>query len=286
VELDASGVVKRRYYPDAEEQTEFGATAWVFYNRDHLGSVRELIDDNQNVVARYDYDLWGKRSANEISGSGARETDIGFTGLPLHQGTSLCFAPYRAYDPELGRWINRDPIGERGGLNLYSYVGNSPVTLVDPLGLELLFPEGFDPKPTYDYLEKSPTAKRYLDWARSKDSPPIHVDLKDTIDEKTNQCHFGQEPHISWNPKMELVYGGGVKPISPALGFAHEVIHAYHLVKDPKSYLQRKADTKSVDRKWTNAEEKATIETENQIAHELGETERHTHRGGKFQRCK
>ena len=41
----------------------------------------------------------------------------------------------RPYDPNLGRWIQRDPISERGGLNLYGYVGNNPVKRVDPLGL-------------------------------------------------------------------------------------------------------------------------------------------------------
>ncbi len=42
--------------------------------------------------------------------------------------------PYRFYNPETGRWLNRDPIGENGGPNLYGYVGNDPVNKVDPLG--------------------------------------------------------------------------------------------------------------------------------------------------------
>jgi uncharacterized protein RhaS with RHS repeats len=42
---------------------------------------------------------------------------------------------YRAYNPELGRWISRDPIGEKAGVNLYQDVQNDPINRVDPLGL-------------------------------------------------------------------------------------------------------------------------------------------------------
>jgi len=39
------------------------------------------------------------------------------------------------YDPTVGRWLSRDPIGEEGGINLYGYVFNNPIRLIDPLGL-------------------------------------------------------------------------------------------------------------------------------------------------------
>jgi RHS repeat-associated protein len=42
---------------------------------------------------------------------------------------------YRFYSPELGRWLSRDPIEEVGGLNLYAFVSNNPVDLLDMLGL-------------------------------------------------------------------------------------------------------------------------------------------------------
>ncbi len=43
---------------------------------------------------------------------------------------------FRYYSPELGRWLNRDPIGERGGVNLYGFVNNDGINLTDILGLK------------------------------------------------------------------------------------------------------------------------------------------------------
>jgi RHS repeat-associated protein len=66
---------------------------------------------------------------------GTTPTDFNFTGLYRHAKSSLDLATFRAYDPDFGRWLNRDPIAERGGLNLYDYVGNSPIANVDLSGL-------------------------------------------------------------------------------------------------------------------------------------------------------
>ncbi len=59
--------------------------------------------------------------------AGVREWDNAGFGMSLYG--------YRFYNPDLGRWVNRDPIGERGGVNVYGFVGNEPVTGIDYLGL-------------------------------------------------------------------------------------------------------------------------------------------------------
>jgi RHS repeat-associated protein len=61
--------------------------------------------------------------------------DFAFTGHYYHARSGLYFTMYRAYNPSLGRWLSRDPIGEAGGVNLYGYVGNNAVNSVDSLGL-------------------------------------------------------------------------------------------------------------------------------------------------------
>ena len=120
-----------------------------YYTRDHLGSIREMIDTNGVIVARYDYDPLGRRTKLP---SGAPDADFGFTGDYYHQPSGLCLAPYREYAPGLGRWLSRDPIGERGGTNLYVYVRNNPIMLIDPLGLT-----DFNALQTQNYLNQAYT---------------------------------------------------------------------------------------------------------------------------------
>jgi RHS repeat-associated protein len=114
------------------------------YIRDHLGSVRAVTDEDGEVVARYDYDPYGKRRLVWHSGEVDPltylpiEFDFGFTGHLHHGRSGLYFAPLRAYDPELGRWLSRDPIDMAGGINLCEYVGGDPVNAVDPWGLDVI----------------------------------------------------------------------------------------------------------------------------------------------------
>jgi RHS repeat-associated protein len=75
----------------------------------------------------------------------ALQPDFAYTGLFYHQRSGLYFAQARAYDSGLKRWLNRDPIGEQGGINLYGYVANRPTIATDPTGLDSGTPA--QPKP-------------------------------------------------------------------------------------------------------------------------------------------
>jgi RHS repeat-associated protein len=127
-ERDAAGNVMRRFYPQGEQA---GSTKF-YYTKDHLGSIREVMGANGTVVSSSRYDAWGVRTT-----VGAQDAaSFGFTGHLEYKELGLVFTLYRAYDPATGRWLSRDPIGENGGINLYGYVANNPINLIDPWGLD------------------------------------------------------------------------------------------------------------------------------------------------------
>ncbi|MBX7223798.1 MAG: hypothetical protein K1Y36_28040 [Blastocatellia bacterium] len=119
--------VTKRYFPQG---VQAGGTPY-YYTRDHLGSIREGLDQTGTVVARYDYDAWGRQT--KLSGS--LDADFGYAGYWNHKPSGLNLTWYRAYDPNLARWLSRDPLGEMGGINQYDYVMNEPTFKTDPTGL-------------------------------------------------------------------------------------------------------------------------------------------------------
>ncbi|MEX2577836.1 MAG: RHS repeat-associated core domain-containing protein [Verrucomicrobiales bacterium] len=97
------------------------------------------MDATAQVVERYRFGAFGLRTVMTPGWSTRASSDYGFEFA--HHGqfedpeTGYHDYSYRCYSPGLGRWLSRDPIGERGGFNLYASTGNSPVNALDWLGL-------------------------------------------------------------------------------------------------------------------------------------------------------
>lgn len=102
------------------------------------GNVTALINGSQSVVSTYTYDPFG----NLNSGTGSLDQPFKFSTKPYDEETGLSYYGYRFYMPAIGKWMTKDPLGERGGINLYGFVRNNPINRIDPLGLDSSCDEG------------------------------------------------------------------------------------------------------------------------------------------------
>ena len=106
-----------------------------YYHSDANKNVTELSDENGEVVAHYEYSPFG--SLTKTTGAYTTSNPFRFSSEYFDEETGLVYYNYRYYNPELGRWISRDPIEEQGGFNLYGMIGNNPLHGWDKLGKEL-----------------------------------------------------------------------------------------------------------------------------------------------------
>jgi RHS repeat-associated protein len=109
-------------------------SAYYYPTYDASGNVSEYLDAAGTVAAHYEYAPFGKTVA--ATGPLADAFAFRFSTKYLDAETGLLYYGYRHLDPETGRWLSRDPLGEQGGANLYAFVVNSPLVLIDPLGLQ------------------------------------------------------------------------------------------------------------------------------------------------------
>ena len=111
------------------------------------GDVIGIWDNNGNIVARYNYNAWGKPisvtdgNGNDVSSNPSHIANINpirYRGYYYDQETGFYYLQSRYYDPEIGRFINADNQLSTGsdltGLNLFTYCGNNPVNRTDSTG--------------------------------------------------------------------------------------------------------------------------------------------------------
>ena len=135
-----------------------------YYHNDHLGTPRELSDEDGGIVWQATYKAWGNtlkveaaRPATlqnqELLAQTARraeakndlnaelqpiEQNLRFQGQYFDEETGLHYNRFRYYDPDVGRFVSQDPIKLAGGDNLYGYAPN-PMVWLDPFGLKGFF---------------------------------------------------------------------------------------------------------------------------------------------------
>ena len=104
------------------------------YCYDGNGNVGQMVNAaNSEIAFHYEYDPFGNQVI--ATRTEAEFEHYRFSTKYFDEETSLYYYGYRYYSPELGRWINRDPIGKEGGINVYSIINNRPINRIDFMGL-------------------------------------------------------------------------------------------------------------------------------------------------------
>ncbi|MBK6423673.1 MAG: hypothetical protein IPI38_19045 [Gemmatimonadetes bacterium] len=138
-ELDSAGALVSRFvYGSRANVPDYLVRGGAVYRlvTDHLGSVRAVVDTATGAVAQWtSYDAWG----NVLADSGAGFQPFGFAGGLTDAATGLVRFGARDYEPQVGRWTAKDPMGFYGGaVDVYTYSENDPVNRIDPTGRFLI----------------------------------------------------------------------------------------------------------------------------------------------------
>ena len=166
LDVDAGGVGDwedadevMRYLGLAAQQTADVAADEQYYHEDLIGSTMLTTDDSASDVSTATYTAFGE--ILDGSGSPGGDPPSGFpryqyaggygyeSGILSLAGVNTALAPitlqhlgWRWYQPDTGRFVQRDPIGIFGGMNVYAYAESSPLATVDPSGLDVIYGGG------------------------------------------------------------------------------------------------------------------------------------------------
>jgi RHS repeat-associated protein len=228
----------------------------AYYHCDGGGNVTAMVNANGAMIARYHYDPCGNILA--MAGPLAEANLYRFSSKETHRVSGMVYYLHRYYQPKVQRWLNRDPIGEEGGVSLFGYVKNNPVQHVDAFGLRLVI----DPKAPKTFrnrmrdclqnlINKSPKG---LDLVKEAIKHPRTITISPdkegagTVGAVTskNNAVWPQNPTIAMHPKspngMDPSDYKEAKKVGEAppnnldgcsLALAHELGHALYDYQEP-----------------------------------------------------
>jgi RHS repeat-associated protein len=192
-----------------------GGNALYHYLNDRLGTPEILTDATGTVAWEAWYEPFGEA---HIHPSSSVVNNIRLPGQYYDSETGLHYNYFRYYDPRTGRYLTPDPIGLRGGANLYLYASVNPTNMLDPLGL-------FTLENTLKVLQRTPAGRRT--YAAIMQRQPIITELTAGVREV-----YGQPDYIAGLRVGQNIYIYGyskdmveVSDVEAAIILVHEVDH-------------------------------------------------------------
>ena len=137
-DVDQNGNVLARYAATQsidEPLAELRSATTSYFEADGLGSVTSLTTPAGALGNTYRYDSYGSLPAS----NGSIANRFQYTAREFDPETGLYYYRARYYDPGAGRFLTEDPVGFKGGINLYAYVRGNPISRIDPRGLWGIF---------------------------------------------------------------------------------------------------------------------------------------------------
>jgi len=259
-ELNSSGTIQKSFHWGLDKSDTHGGAGGAMgllmmkiHSGSHAGEYYPAYDMNGNVtgilnssgafVAWYEYDGFGN-IVTEGGVSGFNDVNpIRFSTQYTDEETGLVYYGFRYYDPSKGRFLNRDPIGEQGGLNLYRFVGNDPIHNVDVWGLcELPDDEG---ESVQTQAGADDLARRMRAYARCLSKEEAIKRAGGFI--SWMRDHGGQVTAIDRENALNLA----IRDIKAKTGGSGDVyIHPLKVVGDEAPSLARSAQDIYVDNEW------------------------------------
>jgi RHS repeat-associated protein len=122
---------------DDEPSSATHAVRLLYVHADHLGTPQAGTDNTRNVAWRMKHVAFGRAAQSDSNTSGhGMGLNLRLPGQYFDEETQWHYNYMRDYDPDLGRYVQSDPIGLAGGLNTYAYASNNPLSYIDPNGLQ------------------------------------------------------------------------------------------------------------------------------------------------------
>ncbi|HEX6716318.1 MAG TPA: Ig-like domain-containing protein [Pyrinomonadaceae bacterium] len=196
VEMDNSGsVTATNSFGAVGLVSRWAGSGSVFYSFDSEGNVAQRSDATSNVLSNHLFDSHGAVISGTLTEPFGYKAQFGYY---TDEETGLQLLTHRYYDPNTGRFLTRDPIGFDGGINLYVYVTNNPVLLIDPQGTQTK-PRPKPPTPDVDKL----TLEKIANATGSKldDEWRLNPGSKSYEDAVSGLEHIGFKPFFNPNPQ-------------------------------------------------------------------------------------